>query len=92
MSNAAPAPLSLYREGGASFYLGVDNGQTACYGPRVMKPDTETTLRIWRRSSGLSLRSLASLSGIHKGRLSAIERGLTPDEWARVAKVLGGTR
>ena len=43
-----------------------------------------------RRSSGLSIRVLSALTGINRGRLSIIERGVmpTPDEARRIVEAL----
>ena len=45
-----------------------------------------------RRSSGLSIRTLSALTGINRGRLSIIERGVmpTPDEARRIVEALSG--
>lgn len=40
-----------------------------------------TALRVWRESTGLSIRDLERITGINRGRLSQYERGLpVPDE------------
>lgn len=45
-----------------------------------------------RRASGLSIRKLAERTGINRGRLSIIERGVlpTPDEARRIVEALTG--
>jgi len=49
-----------------------------------------TPLRAVRLATGLSLNEVARRSGINKGRLSIIERGVTPtdDEASRILRVL----
>lgn len=44
-------------------------------------------LRVLRASAGMGLRQLAETTGINRGRLSVIERGVTPthDEAERIA-------
>lgn len=41
-------------------------------------PSPVTVLRLLRLESGVSLRELAEATGINRGRLSTIERGLAP--------------
>lgn len=61
--------------------------------------DTPSTqpFRQLRRQSGLSLRVVSGITGINRGRLSIIERGVmpTPDEARRIIEALtkepGGT-
>jgi len=50
----------------------------------------ETPLRTWRRSKGVSIRELEKRTGINRGRLSQVERGIpaTSDELAKIAKAL----
>ncbi len=50
-----------------------------------------TELRQRRVAKGLSLDDMARLTGINKGRLSYIERGIAPrwDELTAIMKVLG---
>ena len=45
-----------------------------------------------RRASGLSIRALSERTGINRGRLSIIERGVlpTPDEARRIIEALSG--
>lgn len=52
---------------------------------------TPTTLRERRQAQGLSLREVARRSGINPGRLSVIERGVTPsvNELRRIMEALG---
>lgn len=53
--------------------------------------DTDLTpLRLWRLTTGRSLRSVAREAGINSGRLSIIERGVppTPDERRRIEDAL----
>ena len=40
--------------------------------------DALTPLRRWRLAAGLSIRDLSRLTGINRGRLSIIERGVPP--------------
>ena len=51
---------------------------------------TTTPFRQLRRSSGLSIRVLSKLTGINRGRLSIIERGVmpTPDEARKIIEAL----
>jgi transcriptional regulator with XRE-family HTH domain len=51
-----------------------------------------TGLREWRASKGLSIRDLERLTGINRGRLSQIERGIQPSpaEYDRIAAALLG--
>lgn len=52
----------------------------------------QTTLRQIRIAAGLSIRDLERRTGINRGRLSIIERGVTPtaDESARIVAALRG--
>lgn len=56
--------------------------------------DTSPTqpFRQLRRGSGLSIRTLSDRTGINRGRLSIIERGVmpTPDEARRIIQALSG--
>lgn len=58
--------------------------------------DTQASqpFRQLRRNSGLSIRTLAILTGINRGRLSIIERGVlpTPDEARRIIEALTGPK
>ena len=51
---------------------------------------TTTPLRLWRTERGMSIRELERLTGINRGRLSIIERGITPtpDQLARILAVI----
>lgn len=53
-------------------------------------PASHQPFRQLRRSSGLSIRVLSTLTGINRGRLSIIERGVmpTPDEARRIVAAL----
>ncbi len=55
-----------------------------------MADGTQTTLRRMREAAGLSIRDLSALTGINRGRLSIIERGVvaTEDETQRILKAL----
>lgn len=55
-----------------------------------MSDAPQTPLRQVRLAAGLSLSEVARRSGINKGRLSIIERGVppTPDEAARILAAL----
>lgn len=57
--------------------------------------DTPSTqpFRQLRRATGLSIRDLATRTGINRGRLSIIERGVmpTPEEAARIVAALTQT-
>ena len=50
-----------------------------------------TPWKAMREATGLSQREIARRTGINSGRLSIIERGVTPtdDEAARLRRVLG---
>lgn len=56
-----------------------------------MEPNSQP-FRQLRRASGLSIRKLAERTGINRGRLSIIERGVlpTPDEARRIVEALTG--
>jgi transcriptional regulator with XRE-family HTH domain len=47
-----------------------------------MAEPTQTTLRLMREAAGLSIRDLSERTGINRGRLSIIERGVvaSPEE------------
>lgn len=45
-----------------------------------MTDGTQTTLRRMREAAGLSIRQLSGLTGINRGRLSIIERGVVASE------------
>lgn len=49
-----------------------------------------TPLRRMREAAGLSIRELEARTGINRGRLSIIERGVgaTEDEWKRITAAL----
>ena len=49
-----------------------------------------TPLRQWRVSAGLTIRQLEAATGINRGRLSILERGVTPTaaEMARITEAL----
>lgn len=51
---------------------------------------TDTTLRQLREAAGLSLRDLERITGINRGRLSIIERGVvaSPEETAKILAAL----
>ncbi len=55
-----------------------------------MDTPTSQPFRQLRRASGVSLRALSTASGINRGRLSIIERGVmpTPDEARRIIQAL----
>lgn len=55
-----------------------------------MSDRIQTPLRSLRDASGLSLRDLEKLTGINRGRLSIIERGVnpTPEESAKILAAL----
>lgn len=55
-----------------------------------MAEETQTTLRRMRSAAGLSIRQLSALTGINRGRLSIIERGVVanPDEVQRILEAL----
>ena len=55
-----------------------------------MDTPTNQPFRQLRRSSGLSIRVVSKLTGINRGRLSIIERGVmpTPDEARRIVEAL----
>jgi transcriptional regulator with XRE-family HTH domain len=50
----------------------------------------QTTLRRMREAAGLSIRDLSALTGINRGRLSIIERGVvaSPDEVTKILDAL----
>lgn len=52
-----------------------------------MAEGTQSTLRRMREAAGLSIRDLSALTGINRGRLSIIERGVTADQ-SETAKIL----
>ena len=45
-----------------------------------MPDGTQTTLRRMREAAGLSIRDLSALTGINRGRLSIIERGVVASD------------
>jgi len=55
-----------------------------------MDTPTNQPFRQLRRSSGLSIRVVSKLTGINRGRLSIIERGVmpTPDEARLIIEAL----
>ena len=55
-----------------------------------MSDATQTTLRQLRKAAGLSLRDLEEQTGINRGRLSIIERGVvaSQDETAKILAAL----
>ena len=55
-----------------------------------MDTPTTTPFRQLRRTSGLSIRVLSKLTGINRGQLSIIERGVmpTPDEARLIVEAL----
>jgi transcriptional regulator with XRE-family HTH domain len=55
-----------------------------------MKRETQRSLRELRLAAGLSIRALSDRTGINRGRLSIIERGVVPsgDELRRILAVL----
>lgn len=55
-----------------------------------MDTPTSQPFRQLRRQSGLSIRVVAQRTGINRGRLSIIERGVmpTPDEARRIIEAL----
>jgi transcriptional regulator with XRE-family HTH domain len=58
-----------------------------------LKLTSSTSLKKWREKRGVSLRKLGAEARIDFRRLSLVERGLTPDEIARLNKaadILGG--
>lgn len=59
-----------------------------------MTDATQTTIRRMREAAGLSLRDLEKLTGINRGRLSIIERGVvaTPAETRAILDALTGAR
>ena len=59
-----------------------------------MNDAAQTTIRRMREAAGLSLRDLERLTGINRGRLSIIERGVvaTPDETRAILDALTGAR
>ena len=59
---------------------------------RNMEKHTDTPLRLWRRSRGISIRDLETKTGINRGRLSFYERGIPvpDDDMAKITAALGG--
>lgn len=57
---------------------------------RGMAEGTQTTLRKLRTAAGLSIRDLSEMTGINRGRLSIIERGViaTTEETALILDAL----
>lgn len=57
-----------------------------------MADTTQTTIRRMREAAGLSLRDLEKLTGINRGRLSIIERGVvaSKDETQAILTALTG--
>lgn len=55
-----------------------------------MTDATQTTIRRMREAAGLSLRDLEKLTGINRGRLSIIERGVvaTDQETVQILNAL----
>ena len=55
-----------------------------------MADATQTTLRRMREAAGLTIRELETLTGINRGRLSIIERGVvaTPEETRLILEAL----
>jgi len=55
-----------------------------------MSDATQTTIRRMREAAGLSLRDLERLTGINRGRLSIIERGVvaTKEETQQILAAL----
>ncbi len=55
-----------------------------------MEPTQQQPFRQLRRNSGLSIRVVSKLTGINRGRLSIIERGVmpTPDEARLIVQAL----
>ena len=51
---------------------------------------TDTALRAWRKSRGVSIRDLEAITGINRGRLSMYERGLPvpQEDMAKIAAAL----
>lgn len=58
---------------------------------RVMSDAPQTPLRQLRLAAGLTLSEVARRSGINKGRLSIIERGVPPTD-AEAARILAALR
>lgn len=56
-----------------------------------MTEPTPTPLREIRKAAGLSIRDLERLTGINRGRLSVVERGVPPttEELDRILAVIG---
>lgn len=50
-----------------------------------MTDATQTTIRRMREAAGLSLRDLERLTGINRGRLSIIERGVVASDLETVS-------
>ncbi len=55
-----------------------------------MQGKSDTPLRRMRTAAGLSIRQLEKVTGINRGRLSIIERGVaaTDAEWTRITEAL----
>ena len=58
-----------------------------------MTTGTSGTIRRMRTEAGLSIRDLETRTGINRGRLSIIERGVepTPDELRKIMSALSET-